>query len=130
MKERAVGEMSGSCHCGRVSYTVTGEKQFEFLCHCSDCRKLNGGGHLAGIAVAHNDIILMGEPAEYCYPGGSGEPIKMLFCSKCSTQILALLSSRPGVVIVRANTLSNPQLFQPVKSLYSADAYLWDRVIS
>lgn len=127
MKEEAVDEVTGACHCGQVSYSVLGEKQFEFFCYCTDCRKLNGGGHLAGIAIAHNNISLRGDPAEYCYPGGSGKMIQLVFCSRCSTQILAFPSSHPDVVILRANTLDRPQQFEPQKSIYTDTAFEWDR---
>jgi hypothetical protein len=37
--------LEGSCHCGQVKYRVQSHTPYPFSrCHCSTCRKLNGGG--------------------------------------------------------------------------------------
>ena len=37
--------LEGSCHCGKVRYSVESNTPYPFSrCYCSTCRKLNGGG--------------------------------------------------------------------------------------
>ncbi|KAJ1983276.1 hypothetical protein H4R33_004810 [Dimargaris cristalligena] len=37
-------ELTGSCHCGQVQFTVTSHTPVPYMkCHCSICRKLQGG---------------------------------------------------------------------------------------
>ena len=37
--------LEGSCHCGKVSYSVVSHTPYPFSrCYCSICRKLSGGG--------------------------------------------------------------------------------------
>ena len=44
--------LTGSCLCGSVRYTVQGEPQRAFHCHCSRCRKATGTGHASNLFVA------------------------------------------------------------------------------
>lgn len=33
---------TGSCLCGNVKYTLTGDPMAAFLCHCANCKKFTG----------------------------------------------------------------------------------------
>ncbi len=125
MKEK----VTGKCHCGNISYELDGPKQFEFLCHCTDCRKINSGGHLSG-AIFNKDLLsVKGETKEYSYDGGSGKPIVLNFCPNCSTSLFAYPNEFPDVVVIRANTFDDPELFNPKASLFPASAFHWDRSV-
>lgn len=120
---------TGACHCKKVTYLIKGAKTYEFLCHCSDCRVLNGGGHLSGIVFKEEDFSYEGKVQEYQYKGGSGELIHAHFCPNCSTGLFGLLDSHKGVVVVRANTLDDASIFTPQKSLFAEEAFAWDTVL-
>ena len=50
--------LEGSCHCGKVHYTVESHTPYPFnRCYCSTCRKLDGGGGYA--------YVIYVRPAEY-----------------------------------------------------------------
>ncbi|KAI0653915.1 Mss4-like protein [Cubamyces menziesii] len=34
--------MKGSCFCGRVSYSITGDPILRAFCHCTNCQRLTG----------------------------------------------------------------------------------------
>lgn len=119
----------GKCHCGQVSYEISGDKQFEFFCHCSDCRVINGGGHLAGIIFDKNNLIVTGTPKTYSYIGGSGKKIEFNFCPNCGTPLYAYPLAHENVVVIRATSLENSDTFKPQKSLFSESAHLWENGI-
>lgn len=122
-------KLNGKCHCGGVRYTIEDERKFEFLCHCSDCRVLNGGGHLSGIAVSFAKLEVVGKVKVYSYTGGSGAPIEMNFCSDCGTSVYAVPTAHEGLAVIRANTLIDDETFNPQKSLFPESSFLWDKSI-
>lgn len=119
-------KVTGQCHCGNVKYSVNETKLFEFLCHCDDCRTLNSGGHLSGIIFQADSLQTEGDINEYNYPGGSGQEVQTRFCPNCSTTLYAFPLAHPDSVVVRANTLDDPNIFKPQQSLFGEKAFDWD----
>ncbi len=39
----------GSCLCGKVKFTVEGDFEDFYLCHCEKCRKDTGSAHAANL---------------------------------------------------------------------------------
>ncbi|KAK7063888.1 Mss4-like protein [Favolaschia claudopus] len=37
---------SGTCYCGSVSYTVTGNPTLSAFCHCTRCQRMNGAAFI------------------------------------------------------------------------------------
>ena len=51
-------QLKGSCHCGKVSYSVESHTPVPFShCHCSICRKLNGGGGYTVNIMAETETL-------------------------------------------------------------------------
>ena len=49
---------SGQCLCGAVTFTAEGVESHVHVCHCSMCRRWNGG---PGMAVAVESVVFTGE---------------------------------------------------------------------
>lgn len=120
-----MGELSGKCHCGNNSFTVSSEPEFQFICYCSGCKVINGGGHLCGILLSREGLSEARNTKLYSYPGGSGSAIEMHFCPNCSTQLYAFPTEYKGKVVVRANVLDGFD-FEPQKALFPELAFSWD----
>ncbi|MDA9189543.1 GFA family protein [bacterium] len=118
--------IEGKCHCGLVKYKLNAPKQFEFFCHCQDCRVLNGGGHLSGAIFDKSTLIIDGGPTKYSYPGGSGKNIDSYFCPVCGTSLYAFPLAHPGLVVLRANSMKDDKIFTPQKSIFPESAFKWD----
>ena len=43
---------AGSCLCGAVRFSIEGEFERFYLCHCSHCRKDTGSAHAANLFSA------------------------------------------------------------------------------
>ncbi len=117
---------TGKCHCGDVKISYGKEAQFKFSCHCDTCQKLVSGGRLLGFGVKEDTVSVEGEVSSYAYAGGSGKPITLSFCPKCSTQMFARPEAIEGMIVIRANAMDAPKSFAPEKFLFTEDACGWD----
>ena len=115
----------GACHCGSVRYAIDAKPSFAFLCHCDNCKKLNGGSRLAGISFPRDALSVTGESKSYRYRGGKDD-IELHFCPTCGTPLYAFPAAHQDIVVIRANSLEKEDDFKPVKSLFSDQACAWD----
>jgi len=97
---------SGGCFCGRIAYRVGAAPIFVYLCHCSDCRRINGSAFHTGIAVRRDDFTTAaGEPASFATSADSGHTITRHFCRECSTQLWSLTTADLSVLSVKAGSV-------------------------
>lgn len=117
--------MKGGCLCGAVRYEITAPMLFGGNCYCTDCRKVSSS-HSAVLAVPEAAVKLAGEIREHSSPGGSGNPVTRGFCPVCGTGLYSK-GSRPGVLMMKAGTLDDPEQFKPMASVFTSRAPSWDR---
>jgi hypothetical protein len=116
--------VKGGCLCGKVRYELTGQQLFGGFCYCLDCRK-QSGSHSASMAVPQAALTITGETREFSTMGDSGSPVTRVFCPNCGSAIISK-GARPGVVMLKAGTLDNPEDFKPMASIYVSRAPSWD----
>lgn len=117
--------MKGGCLCGAVRYEVGAPMLFGGNCYCLDCRKTSSS-HSASMAVPIAAVNVAGEVREYSSLGGSGNPVTRVFCPVCGTGLFSK-GARPGVMMVKAGTLDDPEQFKPMASIYVSCAPSWDQ---
>jgi hypothetical protein len=87
--DREVLMIRGSCLCGAVRFEVARVAGPFELCHCSRCRKVSGGAHLAGIYVETEHYrLLSGRELirEFALPVREQPPAYCtFFCSRCGS---------------------------------------------
>jgi len=120
---------SGSCICGDISYTFSGEPLSKVLCHCLLCRKLTGSSFLTGFTLSdpeqsspastngHSEITAPKTTFEWQSKSDSSLKVStglqesgltMTFygCSKCpSTLYKTCKEGFPGIMILLAGSL-------------------------
>lgn len=116
----------GQCHCGKNKFEINGEPEFQFICYCTDCRVLNGGGHLCGMMFDESALSSAEFTQKYAYQGGSADPVELHFCPDCATQLYAYPRHYQGKVVIRANVL-NKEIFNSQQNLFSESSFSWDR---
>lgn len=116
--------MKGGCLCGAVRYEVSGQLLFGANCYCSDCRKITSS-HSAVLGVPEATVAVTGETRAFTSTSDSGNPVTRVFCPTCGTGVFS--KGRPGVLIVKAGTLDDPEQFKPMVSVYTSSAPSWDQ---
>ena len=121
------GTMKGSCLCGGVRFEAQGEPLFQGFCQCLDCRKV-GSGRAAVIGLPDQAVKITGESRAYGKPGESGKTIYRNFCPTCGSMIFDRGDGFPGVTIVYAGLLDDPETFKPQMAIYTRSALSWDHM--
>ncbi len=113
-----MSEFTGSCHCGEISYTFSGEPLRQVNCHCKNCQKTSGGPYLANIFVSEDNLLIKGSPKVYQHLADSGNQMTKKFCGNCGAQMFSLGSGRPGIVSIRGGTIDNLEIIQPTINIF------------
>ena len=61
---------TGHCLCGAVNFTINAEPVASGQCHCKDCQRASGTGHMSLAFFKAEDVELSGETASYAVDGG------------------------------------------------------------
>jgi hypothetical protein len=69
-------ELEGSCHCGRVTWTLKAIPESATACNCTSCRRWGG---LWAYGVENEDIIATGLTKTYI----RGTNLEYHFCTNC-----------------------------------------------
>jgi hypothetical protein len=121
---------SGGCLCGAVRYEIDGEPIFSGHCHCVDCQKVTGTGHVSVVAVPADAVKVTGKLSSYAVTADSGQPYTRFFCSNCGSFIYGEPSAMPGVRTVTAGTLDDTSVFEPQMVIYTKSRPAWDVIDS
>ncbi|KAH7407392.1 DUF636 domain protein [Cadophora sp. MPI-SDFR-AT-0126] len=103
---------NGSCLCGEVKYTFSGEPVMQAICHCVTCHKVSGSAYTTNVLVPSTSFTFTSGSSNmrsFSLPHASGMTITIHFCEKCGTKIYkeGTLDAFKGLFIVQAGTLDN-----------------------
>ncbi|CAG8958552.1 hypothetical protein HYFRA_00009868 [Hymenoscyphus fraxineus] len=109
-------ETHGSCLCGKVRYTITGQPKTRVVCHCLSCKKATGSSFMANefydreqVKIQDPDLVLK------TYTDTSPESGSVLarsFCGNCGSNMVAQNSKRPEAMAVASGTLDDETLLR------------------
>jgi hypothetical protein len=117
---------SGACLCGAVTITIKGEPQGSGQCHCKDCQKASGTGHMSLAFFKREDVDLKGETASFGVTADSGNTNTRHFCPKCGGRLYGENSARPGVMAIAVGALDDNSWFACQRVVYVKDRPSWD----
>lgn len=115
---------SGHCHCGAVTFEVSGPPDHHALCHCADCRMCAGAPMVGWYAVREEAFRLTGgEPVEYA----SSAHGRRFFCGRCGSGLFYRNAEvLPGIVDVQSALLDRIDELVPEAHIQLADAVAWE----
>jgi hypothetical protein len=119
--------MTGSCLCGALRFEATGEPLFQGFCQCLDCRKAAGGSYPA-IGMPTQAVKVTGKSSRYGKKADSGHTIYRNFCPTCGSMVFDYGDGMPGVTVINAALLDNPEAFKPQSVIFTRSALSWDHV--
>ena len=119
-------KMSGSCHCGKVKFTLESAHPYPFnLCYCSICRKTAGGGGYAINLGGQADTFKV-DGREYTtiyqaeIENAAGEkeksPAERHFCRVCSSNLWVWDPRWPELIHPFASAVDSELPFPPERT--------------
>lgn len=119
--------MYGSCHCGAVRWESTGRVHRFTICHCDDCRKINGSAFSANLVVESAGFrITKGEALVTRYESTPGK--HRCFCSRCGSPIHTTMSAKPEILILRAGTVDGDPGLRPQTHIWVKAKAPWHEI--
>jgi len=111
--------LEGSCHCGKVSFTVESAHPVPFMrCYCSICRKTAGaGGYAINLGALARSMKVKGRRFLRIYrarlanegkPGTHSSSARRYFCSHCGSALWAWDPTWPDLVHPHASAIDTP----------------------
>ena len=105
--------LTGGCHCGRVRYEITGKVGPIVHCHCSDCRRSQGGAFATNATVRDAYFHLISGEAEIAEYESSPGKLRC-FCRQCGSALWSRLPDTPDTTRIRLGTLDGDPGRRPI----------------
>ena len=116
--------LSGSCLCGRVRYTVSGEAQRFYHCHCSRCRKASGTGHATNLFVQGSLTWNSGAELIRTFKLPEAERFTNTFCEVCGSRMPRFIE-KLGMVFIPAGSLEDEPDMRPQARIFLDSRAEW-----
>ena len=116
--------LEGGCLCGDVRYTVEGEPQRFYHCHCSRCRKATGTGHASNLFVQGTLAWNRGEELIVSFKLPEAERFTNTFCSRCGARLPRFIKAL-GTVFIPAGSLDSETSFIPQARIFMGSRANW-----
>jgi len=98
--------LTGSCLCGSVRYSATGEPWRFYHCHCSRCRKATGTGHASNMFLKGSLVWQSGENDISSYKVPEAKRFSTSFCRRCGSRMPRFIEEA-GIVFIPAGSLDD-----------------------
>ena len=118
--------MSGGCACGALRYRAEGEPLVQGLCHCRNCQRLSGGGHVGFLCFPDEAVTFEGAAVSHDLTGGSGGTATRYFCPTCHGGVFGRTEVMPGKLNVYAGSLDDTSQFKPTLAVFTRSRPPWD----
>jgi hypothetical protein len=120
-----VSERTGTCPCGQLSATCTGDPVRISVCHCLNCKRRSGSAFAAQARWPDDRVRLTGEHKQWQQAGDSGGVATHSFCPACGVTVAYVLDSMPGLTAVPVGIFADPAFPPPVYSVYEERKHAW-----
>jgi len=118
--------IAGGCLCGAVRYEAAGDPLYAVLCHCRDCQRASGTGHVPVMGMPKASFAVRGETTIYAVRHVSGRSSIRHFCPRCGSLLFGTTEIAPEAVSVYVGTLDKPSIFRPEAAMFTRDRHDWD----
>lgn len=116
--------LTGSCLCGALHYTVTGEPDRFYHCHCQRCRKATGSAHASNLFVKGTLNWDQGEESVKFFKLPEAERFGNSFCEICGSRLPKAVPAM-GFVMIPAGSLNDEPGFLPQARIFTGSRAHW-----
>jgi hypothetical protein len=117
-------KLTGSCLCGAVKYTATGEAKGFFNCHCKRCRKATGTGHASNLFLSGTLDWNQGEEVVKTFKVPEAKRFTNSFCSQCGGRVPRFIEEM-GSVMIPAGSLDDEPGMRPQARIFKGSQAEW-----
>lgn len=103
-------QLAGSCLCGSVRYTASGETQRFYHCHCQRCRKATGTGHASNLFLQGTLAWDSGEELIKHFKVPDAERFTNSFCRNCGARVPRFIEKLSMVMIPAGSLDDEPDI--------------------
>ncbi|WP_119422645.1 GFA family protein [Desertibaculum subflavum] len=130
MTERSTGArpVTGGCLCGAVRFECDEPPVMARACWCRVCQYLSSGNASINVALRTATFRVTGALGEYRSTADSGNRMRRRYCAACGTPLFSESDARPGLIVVRAGALDDPELGRPSGYIWTGSAPSWARI--
>lgn len=125
-------KVTGSCHCGQITYEAEVDPERVSVCNCTDCQVLTGAAFRVSVpAPAASFRLLTGQPKVYVKTADSGARRRHSFCQNCGAPIAASADEdAPPGYSLRVGGLAQKAQLPAKRRIWCRSALGWAQDIS
>jgi hypothetical protein len=123
--------VTGSCHCGNVTYEAIVDPAHVSICHCTDCQRLTGSAYRVTVRARRDDFRLRsGSPKTYIKTGDSGAKRAQVFCPDCGSPLYVYGVDNPVTYGLRVGCIDQRRELPPQRQIWCRSALEWSMNIA
>jgi hypothetical protein len=117
----------GQCLCGSVQFKLHQKITDIIICHCSECRKVQGTAFATNGNVKNENFeFISGENNLTEFKENTNK--SRFFCQTCGSPIMAKLKNNPDYTRIRLGTITN-DIKEPIeKHIFTDSKANWDNI--
>lgn len=116
---------SGKCLCGKVEYKVHQAIEDIIMCHCSECRKVQGTAFATNGNVKNENFELVSGKNNLTEFRENDDKSRF-FCSSCGSPIFAKIKSNPNYTRIRLGLIEGDVNEKIGKHIFTGSKANWD----
>lgn len=116
----------GKCLCEALSWVAKAPPVRMVQCHCKDCQRSTGTGHISNAIFKQEDVEVTGASASFAVTADSGNTLTRHFCATCGGRVFGFSSGRPGLISIMVGTADDNSWFSPAAVIYTKHRAAWD----
>ena len=118
--------VTGKCLCEKVTYSISEKPLFMGQCHCDDCQKSSGTGHMSLAFFPSDSVTMKGDTNSYTTKADSGAEVTRHFCADCGSRIFGTNSVLTTVMSITAGSMDDHSWFKANRIVYNKAKPEWD----
>ncbi|MFM6854666.1 MAG: GFA family protein [Sphingopyxis sp.] len=112
-----------SCLCGGIRYDLDGPVAEVILCHCTQCRRANGGAFNVGVPVDRARVHFHRHAQLREYESSPGK--YRAFCGGCGAPVYSRVDALPHVLRLRGGLMADLPAPASVAHIHTDTAWHW-----
>ncbi|MFQ3324038.1 MAG: hypothetical protein ACI90U_001863 [Pseudomonadales bacterium] len=119
--------LNGRCLCGKVSYKYNGVIEEIAMCHCSQCRKAQGGAFATNSPVETDKLEFTG--TEFIKEFQTSDIKVRAFCSNCGSPLYSARSDMPEIRRLRMGSIDTDFSCDSRYHIYTDSKASWFEIV-